>query len=79
MTATIPAAALLASKPGPAAHVALLAVVVIVGLVAFAIVRRRNTREAAEAAEAQRLDEAPRSRHEDGGPHEPPHRDSGRH
>ena len=43
------AAELLGANPGPAAHIALLGIVVVVALVAFAIVRRRNTRDAAEA------------------------------
>lgn len=43
------AAALIGANPGPAAHIALLGIVVIVALVVFVIVRRRNKREAAEA------------------------------
>jgi len=44
------AAELLAANPGPAAHIALLGVVFVVALVVFTIVRRRNKRDAAEAA-----------------------------
>jgi uncharacterized protein HemX len=70
MTATVPAAVLLASNPGPAAHIALLAVVVIIGLIVFAMVRRRNMRE---AAETQRLDDASRTqRHNRGADNAPP-------
>jgi hypothetical protein len=69
MTPTIPTGALLAGNPGPAAHIGMLAVVVIVGLIAVAIVRRRNARE---AAHAQRLDHASQNEHQHGGPHEPP-------
>jgi flagellar biosynthesis/type III secretory pathway M-ring protein FliF/YscJ len=40
-------------------HLALLGVVVLVGLVMFAVVRIRHRREAAEAAEAETMDSAP--------------------
>jgi len=43
-------AELLGANPGPAAHIALLGIVVVVALAVFAIVRRRNKRDAAEAA-----------------------------
>lgn len=42
-------AELVGANPGPAAHIALLGVVVLVALVIFVIVRRRNKRDAAEA------------------------------
>ena len=45
MTAT----ALLAAHPGPAAHIALLGIIIVVGGIVFAVVRIRNKREAAEA------------------------------
>jgi len=40
---------LVGANPGPAAHIALLGIVVVVGLMIFGIVRWRNKREAAEA------------------------------
>jgi preprotein translocase subunit YajC len=43
------AAELVGANPGPAAHLALLAIVVVAALVIFAIVRWRNKREAARA------------------------------
>ncbi len=48
MTAKL-SAAVVGANPGPAAHIALLGTVVVVGLVIFGIVRWRNKREAAEA------------------------------
>jgi ABC-type nickel/cobalt efflux system permease component RcnA len=39
----------IAANPGPAIHMALLGIVVVIGLIVFAIVRIRNKREAAEA------------------------------
>ncbi len=50
MTANLVAAALVGANPGPAAHIALLGIVVVAALVIFGIVRWRNKREAAEAA-----------------------------
>ena len=55
MTASIPAAELIAANPGPAAHLALLGVVVVIALIVYAIVRIRRKRE---AAEAQKLDQS---------------------
>lgn len=52
MTAT----ALFADHPGPAMHVALLAIVVVIGLIVFAVARLRRRRE---AAEAEQLDPTP--------------------
>jgi membrane protein implicated in regulation of membrane protease activity len=49
VTATILAAAIVAANPGPAAHLAALGIVVLVGLAAYAVVRWRRRREAAEA------------------------------
>lgn len=43
------AAELLGANPGPAAHIALLGIVVVVALVVFTIVRRRHKRDEAEA------------------------------
>jgi uncharacterized membrane protein len=40
---------LVGANPGPAVHIAVLAIVVVVALVIFAIVRWRNKREAAQA------------------------------
>jgi hypothetical protein len=42
------AAKLLGANPGPAAHIALLGIVI--AIVVFTIIRRRNKRDAAEAA-----------------------------
>jgi hypothetical protein len=42
-------AELVGANPGPAAHIALLGIVVVAALVIFVIVRRRNKRDAAEA------------------------------
>jgi ABC-type nickel/cobalt efflux system permease component RcnA len=39
----------IAANPGPAMHMAVLGIVIVIGLIAFAIVRFRNRREAAEA------------------------------
>jgi hypothetical protein len=50
MTAT----ALLAAHPGPATHLALLGITIVIGLIVFAVVSVRNRRE---AAEAERLDQ----------------------
>jgi hypothetical protein len=55
-TVSILAADLIAANPGPAAHMALVGIVVIIGLIAFAVVRTKNKREAAEAA---KLDQPP--------------------
>jgi len=49
IAALVPAA-LVAANPGPAAHIALLGIVVVVAGVVFGIVRWRNKRDAAEAA-----------------------------
>jgi hypothetical protein len=49
VTATIPAAAVIAANPGPAVHLAALGVVILVGLTLYAVVRWRRGREAAEA------------------------------
>jgi len=43
------AAALVGANPGPAVHIAVLGIVVVVALVIFGIVRWRNRREAAQA------------------------------
>jgi hypothetical protein len=49
VTAMIPAAAVVAANPGPALHLAALGIVVLVALAAYAVVRWRRRREAAEA------------------------------
>lgn len=41
---------LIAANPGPAAHLALLGIVIVAALIVYAIVRARRKREAAEAA-----------------------------
>jgi flagellar biosynthesis/type III secretory pathway M-ring protein FliF/YscJ len=51
----VTATALLASHPGPATHLALLGIIVVVGVTVFAVVRIRNKRE---AEEAERFDQA---------------------
>lgn len=70
MTATIRAAEVVAANPGPAVHLAVLGIVVLVGLAAYAVVRWRRRREAAEAerppdahdpSSANRPSETPRS------------------
>ena len=70
MTATILAAEVVAANPGPAVHLAVLGIVVLVGLAAYAVVRWRRRREAAEAegqpdahdaSSANRPSETPRS------------------
>jgi hypothetical protein len=49
MSSQTTAAALVAANPGPAAHIALLGIVVAAALAILGIVRRRNKREAAQA------------------------------
>ncbi len=49
MSGQIVAAKLVGANPGPAAHIALLGIVVVAALVIFGIVRWRNKRDAAEA------------------------------
>ena len=70
MTATILAAEVVAANPGPAVHLAVLGIVVLVALAAYAVVRWRRRREAAEAerqpdahdaSSARRPSETPRS------------------
>jgi preprotein translocase subunit YajC len=43
----------IAANPGPAMHMALLGIVIVIGLIVFAIVRVRHKRE----AEAEKLDQ----------------------
>jgi hypothetical protein len=49
LTATLPAAEVVAANPGPAVHLAALGILVLVGLAAYAVVQWRRRREAAEA------------------------------
>jgi hypothetical protein len=51
----------IAANPGPAAHLALLGAVIVIGLIVFAIVRARRRREAAEAEQLNRQDETTQS------------------
>lgn len=51
---------LIAANPGPAAHIALLGIVIVIGLIVFAVVRVRHRRE---AAEAERLEQSPEGEH----------------
>jgi hypothetical protein len=46
----------IAANPGPAAHIALLGIVIVIGLIVFAVVRVRHTREAAEAEKHDHAD-----------------------
>ena len=46
---------MIAANPGPAAHIALLGAVIVIGLIVYAIVRLRRKRE---AAEAEKLDQS---------------------
>jgi len=46
----------IAANPGPAVHMALLGIVIVIGLIVFAIVRVRHKREAAEAAKLDQTD-----------------------
>ena len=66
------ATTLLASHPGTATHLALLGIVLVVGLIVFAVVRIRNKREAAEAAEHEHT--AAGGEHHRTEPHEHHHR-----
>ena len=50
MTASLVAAGLVGANPGPAVHITLLGIVVVIAVVVFGIVRWRNKREAADAA-----------------------------
>lgn len=49
MTGNILSAAVVAANPGPAAHIALLGIVVVAALLTFGVVRWRRRRDAAEA------------------------------
>ena len=55
----------IAANPGPAAHLALLGAVIVIGLIVYALVRIRRRREAAEAEQLNRQDEITRSSHTD--------------
>ena len=48
---------MIASNPGPAVHMALIAAVIVIALIVYAIVRVRRRREAAEAEKLNHLDE----------------------
>ncbi len=47
---------MIAANPGPAMHMALLGIVIVIGLIAFAVVRVRHKREAAEAEKLDQID-----------------------
>ena len=49
MNHTPKGADVIAANPGPATHMALLGIVIVIGLIVFAIVRIRHRREAAQA------------------------------
>lgn len=70
MKASMLAALIAAGHPGPAAHIALLGAVIIIGLIVFAIVRVRRKRDAAEAQRASETDTISQPRRE---PHDPAH------
>jgi hypothetical protein len=55
----------IAANPGPAAHLALLGAVIVIGLIVYALVRVRRRREAAEAEQLNRQDEITQSSHAD--------------
>ena len=48
---------MIASNPGPAAHIALIGVVIVIALIVYAIVRVRRRREAVEAEQLNHFDE----------------------
>ena len=50
-------ASVIAANPGPAAHLALVGAIILIGIVVYAIVRIRRRREAAEAEQLNREDE----------------------
>jgi hypothetical protein len=54
------AAELVAASPSPAAHIALVGIVVVAALVIFGIVRSRNKRDAAQAEMHATTDDNPR-------------------
>jgi len=55
----------IAANPGPAMHMALLGIVIVIGLIVFAIIRVRHKREAAEAEKPDQTDAGnERRRHE---------------
>ena len=56
---------MIAANPGPAAHLALLGAVIVIGLIVYALVRIRRRREAAEAEQLNRQDEITQSSHAD--------------
>lgn len=64
MKTSMLAALLAGSHPGPAAHIALLGAVIVIGLIVFAIVRIRRKRDAAEAQRASETDTTSRARGE---------------
>ena len=47
---------MIASNPGPAAHMALLGAVIVIGLIVYAFVRIRRRSEAAEAERLNKLE-----------------------
>lgn len=47
---------MIAANPGPATHMALLGIVIVIGLIVFAVVRVRRKREAAEAEKLNQSD-----------------------
>ena len=69
MSATILPAAVVAANPGPAVHLAALGILVLVGLAAYTVVRRRR-----EAAEAERQPDA----HDASSPNRPSETTEGR-
>ena len=53
---------MIAANPGPAVHMALIGIVIVIGLIVFALVRVRHKREAAEAEKLDRTDAGPQHR-----------------
>ena len=54
---------MIAANPGPAVHMALIGIVIVIGLIVFALVRVRHKREAAEAEKLDRTDAGPDGTH----------------
>ena len=58
-------AALLGANPGPAAHLALLGAVAVIGLLVFAVTRRRRRREGQSEHDSTSHDPSAASEHRD--------------
>ena len=58
MSGEILAATLIGANPGPAVHLAVLGLLIVIGLVVFGVIRWRRRREAAAKEDHPRRDEA---------------------